>query len=159
MLPAYGRKTDWVLVDELSENLARLERLDSPYLAEGMQRAANVAVTLMKANHPAPPASGSLYKGHFGYSLATKHDHQRFYTRSGKLVNSMRAGETKVETTKITQEVLAGDQYVNYAAPVELGGPNRRAYPYMAPAIIDPAVMQQIANAVTKALQAEAAKG
>jgi HK97 gp10 family phage protein len=113
---------------DLIENLSRLQHLDQhPELIQAMQMAGNLVVTRAKADHPRP-ASKSERKAH---------PYKRFYTWTGKLVNSMRIGETQAFFDRIIQFIHAGDGLTDYAAAVEFGTVNAKAYPFFLPALND----------------------
>ena len=65
------------------------------------------------------------------------HTDPRFYTWSSDLVNSIKAEKVKASITGITGEVTASEPY---ATLIEVGGPNRRAFPFFGPALTEEAV-------------------
>lgn len=74
----------------------------------------------------------------FGPSLSKEivreHPDDRFYSWTQELANSMMAGSAEVDKTGSPfVEVLTTE---SYAAKVELGGPNSRAFPFMGPALM-----------------------
>lgn len=88
-----------------------------------IQVAQNLVRDHAKANHKAPPPEGS-------------HPDERYYDRSGRLTNSIRADKVKAERGKIQADVLAGTPgLVEYAAAVEFGTSRSRAYPFLGPAL------------------------
>jgi len=56
-----------------------------------------------------------------------------FYTHSADLVNSINAEKVKTFVNKIEGKVVAGEKY---ATKIEVGGPNRRAFPFFGPALV-----------------------
>lgn len=89
-----------------------------------MELAQNKVVVHAKANHQAPPPFG--------------HPDDRFYTRSGNLVRSIRADKVKRSEKQIEGNVLAGTPaLVEYAEAVEMGTSTHRAYPYLGPALTE----------------------
>ena len=109
-----------------------------------MEKAQNLVVTHSKSNHIA--ASG-LSAGE-----RKTHADPRFYTHSAKLVNSIHAEKVKVFVNGLKGEVTAGERY---ATKIELGGPNRRAFPFMGPALVGtaPATILLFAAAVKKVIK------
>ncbi len=94
----------------------------------------------------------------------------RFYTWSSKLVNSIHALKVKVLPNGFKGEVVAGEKYATAvetgeysktgeidtgAIGVELGTPNRRAFPFLGPAITEsaPAIILLFAKAVRRAVK------
>jgi hypothetical protein len=77
-----------------------------------------------KSNHV---AANSLSAGE-----AVAHDDPRFYTRSGKLVNSIHGQKMTVTLNSIEGHVVAGERY---ATKIEVGSPNSRAFPFLGPAL------------------------
>jgi len=65
------------------------------------------------------------------------HSDPRFYTWSNKLVSGIKAEKVKVFTYGITGEVTASEKY---ATLIEIGGPNRRAFPFFGPALEEEAI-------------------
>jgi len=96
-----------------------------------MEKAQNLVVTHSKSNHIA--ASG-LSAGE-----RKTHSDERFYTHSADLVNSIKPEKVKVFVNGLKGEVTASEPY---ATKIEIGGPNRRAFPFMGPALTGTAVAQ-----------------
>lgn len=89
-----------------------------------MEIAQNVVKDSAQANHKAPPPTG--------------HPDDRYYDRTGRLTNSIRADKVKARSDIITANVLAGTPgLVDYAAAVEFGTPRSRAYPFLGPALTE----------------------
>ncbi len=81
---------------------------------------------------------GAVFHGTILIQNEAKTNHP-YTDRTGLLTNSIQAVQPKIKGNKIEGEVVAG---MGYAADVELGGekveggnPNRRAYPFMFPAL------------------------
>ena len=89
-----------------------------------MEQSQNLIVTHAKHNHKV----GSQISP----AEITEHTDPRFYTWSADLVNSINAEKVKVMVNKIEGDVSAGEKY---ATDVELGTPNRRAFPFLKPAL------------------------
>ena len=96
-----------------------------------MEKAQNLVVTHSKSNHV---AASQLSAGE-----KKTHSDIRFYTHSSKLVNSIKAEKVQVSVNGLKGEVTASEPY---ATAVELGGANRRAFPFMGPALTGTAVEQ-----------------
>ncbi|MFA4971744.1 MAG: hypothetical protein WC683_03975 [bacterium] len=133
----------------LVSNLQKLASLNHPMIVLTMEIAGNNVVEHAKANHRRPPESPAAVR---------EHSDPRFYTRTGNLVNSMRAENAQVSDLAITVPVVAGDTRVDYAAIIEtgrksaatfgggafnpwaalteFGGAGRRAFPFFRPAIM-----------------------
>jgi len=91
-----------------------------------MEKAQNNVATHAKARHQAGVSREE----------AILHPDSRFYTWSAKLVNSIHPLKVKIHLNGLTGEVVAGEKY---ATLIELGGPNRRAFPFMDPAVTETA--------------------
>jgi len=94
-----------------------------------MEKAQNLVATHAKNNHR---VGSQLSPGE-----RKSHPDPRFYTWSAKLVNSIHAEKVQVFVNGLKGEVTAGEKY---ATKIELGGPNSRAFPFMAPALTETAV-------------------
>jgi HK97 gp10 family phage protein len=104
-----------------------------------MQIAQNEVVTSAKANHKAPPPEG--------------HPDDRYYDRTGRLTNSIRADKVNIAKEILTADVLAGTPaLVKYAIGVEMGTSRSRAYPFLGPALTEneKKIMVILAAAVKK---------
>ena len=89
-----------------------------------MEIAQNLVKDSAQANHKAAPPEG--------------HPDDRYYDRTGRLTNSIRADKVKVRNDIITADVLAGTPgLVEYAKGIELGTPTNRAYPFLGPALTE----------------------
>ena len=115
-----------------------------------MERAQNLVVTHAKSQH--------LRGASLSREAVLEHEDlqgtgsPRFFTWSAKLVNSIHAEKVKVFVNGIKGEVTAGERY---ATKIELGGPNRRAFPFMGPALVGtaPATILLFAAAVKKVIK------
>jgi len=107
---------------EFLMNLKKIKNFGDPLLVEAMEKSQNKVVVHAKANHKAPPKRG--------------HPDDRFYTRSGNLVRSIRPDKVKENQEQIEADVLAGTpSLVSYAADIEFGNARHRAYPFLKPAL------------------------
>lgn len=102
--------------------LKKIENFSDPLLIIAMEIAQNVVKDDAQANHKAPPPTG--------------HPDDRYYDRTGRLTNSIRADKVRAKNDIITADVLAGvPGLVEYAEGVEMGTPTSKAYPYLGPAL------------------------
>lgn len=108
----------------LKEALNRNERRVDAVSKTGLEIWAALVTAHAKANHQ---------RGK-GLSLQerTEHSDDRFYVWTNILVNSIAQGDVHYDPMGAEIEVMAT---ADYAAAVELGGPNRRAFPFMTPAL------------------------
>ena len=112
-------------VAELNANLKLIKDWTAVELVKGMEISLNKIVTTAKSNHErAKSLSPSELK---------LHPSDRYYTHTGKLTGSIHAEKVQATLTGISGAVVASEAY---AAKVELGGPNRRAFPFMQPALV-----------------------
>ena len=87
-----------------------------------MEIAQNVVKDSAQADHKAAPPTG--------------HPDDRYYDRTGRLTNSIRADKVRARKDIITADVLAGTPgLVEYAKDVEMGTSRSKAYPYLKPAL------------------------
>lgn len=109
-----------------------------------MEKAQNLVATHAKNNHI---AASQLSAGQ-----RKTHADPRFYTHSSDLVNSIHAEKVQVFVNGLRGEVTAGERY---ATKIEIGGPNRRAFPFFGPALIDstPAIIALFNIAVKKVIK------
>ncbi|MBE3088033.1 MAG: hypothetical protein IMZ71_02805 [Chloroflexi bacterium] len=137
----------------LTENLKKLTALDQPEIRLALEVSAANVVKHMQMNHRRPATTAERIG----------HPDPRFYTWTGKLVNSMRAGAVKVGFKVMSIEVKAGDRSTNYAADVEFGTPHSRQFPFFRPALAETAKvnMEMIGSSIRKALRrmAQEARG
>jgi len=114
-------------VEELGRNLSRIKNLTHDALITGLEISANNVVTHAKLRHT------------FGKSLdpatVSEHPDKRFYTWTSNLVNSIRAGNVEQYPNGLLIEVTAGAGLGIYPQLVEYGGPGRREFPFMRPAM------------------------
>ena len=104
--------------------LKRVKDFSDPILIAAMEIAQNVVKDSAQANHKAPPPTG--------------HPDDRYYDRTGRLTNSIRADKVTAKNDIITADVLAGTPgLVEYAEGVEMGTPTSRAYPFLGPALTE----------------------
>jgi len=94
-----------------------------------MEKSQNLVATNAKSKH----VVGSSLSG----EQRKSHPDSRFYTWSAKLVNSIKPEKVKVLSYGLTGEVTASEAY---ATLIEIGGPNRRAFPFFGPALEEEAV-------------------
>ena len=110
-----------------------------------MEKSQNLVVTHAKSNHTA--ASGLS-----GEEIKI-HPDPRYYTHTSKLTNSIRAEKVKVLPNGLKGEVTAGEKYATAvetgdynktgeidAIGTEIGTSNRRAFPFMGPALVAKAI-------------------
>ncbi len=118
-------------LEEFKASLKKVKNWQDDVIVQGMEIGANRVVTHMKENHRFVGPKGK------GISPAERRIHadKRFYTWSEKTVNSMRAGEVKMIWGGIMIEVFAGSPSMRWVADLEVGTANRRAFPFMQPAL------------------------
>lgn len=64
------------------------------------------------------------------------HPDKRYYDRTARLTNSIRADKVRAKDNIITGDVLAGTPgLVEYAEGIEFGTAHSRAYPFLGPAL------------------------
>lgn len=122
---------------EFENNLKRVKNFTHKELLTAMEVAQSVVVNDARSDHP------KYSKGIVG------HPSDRYYTRTGKLTNTIRPGEIKATTEEIIGEVKAGDSSLTpYAAFVE------SRYPYLEIAIGRkyPEILQILAEAVKRVI-------
>ena len=109
---------------ELIAKLKTVDTMLNPELIKSMELSQNLVATHAKASH---------IRGK-SLSLAERKEHpdERFYGWTQKLANSIHALKVKATPIKIEGSVVAGEKY---AAKVETGGPNSRAFPFLGPAV------------------------
>jgi len=113
-------------LEQLNANLQLVKNWTNESLKTGMEVSLNLIEVSAKANHKrAKSLSPDVRK---------EHPDERYYTWSGQLTGSVHAEKVKVSLTGLTGEVVASEAY---AIPIELGGPNRRAFPFLGPALND----------------------
>ena len=107
-----------------------------------MEKSQNLIATNAKSRHQARVSREE----------AILHPDTRFYTWSGKLVSSIKAEKVQVFVNAIKGEVTASEPY---ATLIEIGGPNRRAFPYFGPALTEEAapIILLMGNAVAKVIK------
>ena len=118
-------------IKEFEENLKKLSSRTTQELKDTLEVAANNVVTQAKGEH--------IFFKSLDPATVAAHPDRRFYTRTAKLVNSMRIGKTTEFAGGIQTEVLVGGisvrgidgvtGYVNYAPFVE------EEYPFLEPAL------------------------
>lgn len=135
-------------LEEFEENLKKLDRKTVTAAKVALEVAANNVVTHAKAGH------------RFARSLdlltVASHPDKRFYTRTAKLVNSIRIGDTRETMEGVETEVLAGDPgLVTYAVFVEKGTRTAREFPFLEPALKETAQvnLEVIANILKRMLR------
>jgi len=130
---------------ELNQNLKLLKTFTAIELITAMEKSQNLVATHAKSNHVAgKPLSRAERKAH---------PDARFYSWSSDLVNSIHAEKVEVFVNGIKGEVTAGEKYATAvetgdynktgdisAIGTELGTANRRAFPFMGPALAGTAV-------------------
>lgn len=109
-------------IKEFEENLKRLSSLTTQELKTALEVSANNVVTHAKGEH--------VFFKSLDPETVKRHPHKRFYTRTSKLVNTIRVGKTTEFAGGIQTEVLAGDPGpVKYAPFVE------EKFPFLEPAL------------------------
>jgi hypothetical protein len=111
-------------ISQFQANLQKIQNFSNPILITAMEMSQNLVRDHAQANHKKapPPQMG--------------HPDDRYYDRTARLTNSIRAEKVKIERDIITGNVLAGTPgLVEYAAAVELGTSWSRAYPFLGPAL------------------------
>ena len=91
---------------------------------EGLEVSANLVATHAKTRHV---RAKSLSR-----EAVRRHADRRFYVWSERLANSIHPGRVEAYSHGLRIAVHASEAY---AAAVEKGGPNRRAFPFMEPAL------------------------
>ena len=109
-------------IKEFEANLKRLSSLTTQKLKTALELSANNVVDHAKDEH--------INFKSLSPETVAKHPHKRFYTRTSKLVNSMRIGKTTEFAGGIQVEVLAG-----YPGPVKYAPLVEAKYPYLEPAL------------------------
>ena len=109
---------------ELNANLKLVETFTMAELKQAMEISQALVANSAKANH--------LKAKNLSAAERKVHSDPRFYSWSQKLVNSIHAEKVKVSAFGIKGEVSAGEKY---AARVELGTANSRAFPFLEPAL------------------------
>ena len=94
-----------------------------------MEKSQNLVVTNSKSRH--------VVGSQLSREQVKEHSDPRFYTWSSDLVNSIKAEKVQVFVNGIKGEVTASEKY---ATKIEVGGPNRRAFPFFGPALTEEAV-------------------
>ena len=117
-------------LDELKANLRRVDSWTNPAIKRALEDAAGNTINHIKTKQE-----------HIrGKSLDKKtvkaHPHKGFYVWS-KLLNSIHRSKVVVLINGAEIEIIAGGGVVDYAPLVELGGPNRRAFPFLMPGLED----------------------
>ena len=124
----------------LLQKLKMVQRRQTAEAKEGLEVSANLVISHAKRNHV---RGKSLTP--WGVRL---HRSRRFYVWSERLVNSMHAGKVTVYKNGLQIAVHASE---SYAAAVEKGGPNRRAFPFFGPAIKENRA--RISSSIMKAMK------
>ena len=114
---------------ELNRNLKLVKTFVDASLITAMELSQNKVATNAKSRH----VKGSQLSS----AERRSHPDERFYTWSADLVNSIKTEKVKALPYGITGEVTASEKY---ATLIEIGGPNRRAFPYFGPALEQEAV-------------------
>jgi len=80
------------------------------------------------------------------------HQEERYFTWSGDLTGSIHSEGAKATLSNISGVVSASEAY---AEKVELGSPNRRAFPFLGPALSDndEKIVELFATAVKKVIK------
>ena len=109
---------------ELNANLKLVKTFTEIELIQAMEVSQALVANHAKANH--------LKGKNLSAAERKAHSDPRFYAWSQKLVNSIHSEKVKVTAFNIKGEVSAGEKY---AARVELGSANSRAFPFFGPAL------------------------
>jgi HK97 gp10 family phage protein len=112
-------------IQKFKMNCSRVKNFLNPVIKAGLLAAANPVVMHAKAEHSRPATAEER----------AAHPDRRFYTWSGHLVQSIRAGKFLPYKDGAALEILAGDPENPYASFVEFGTSTARAFPFMRPAL------------------------
>jgi len=129
---------------ELIANLKLIQNWTAVELKVAMEKSLNLIEVSAKANHTR------------GKSISREerkaHSDKRYYTWSGDLTGSIHSEGAKATLSNISGVVSASEAY---AEKVELGSPNRRAFPFLGPALSDndEKIVELFATAVKKVIK------
>ena len=113
---------------ELKENLQKIDNWTDGAIKTALEKAAGNTINRIKSKD-------HIHGKTLSRQTVREHPHKEFYTWTQELLNSIRRSEVKVFLNGAEIEIRAGSNTINYAAKVELGGPNRRAFPFLAPGL------------------------
>jgi len=114
---------------EFQQNLKRVGSWTDSAIKEALERAAGNTISHIKTKQI------HLWGKSLTKVTVKEHPHKEFYMWTEELINSIRRGNVEAYLNGAQIEIRAGDKTINYAALVELGGPNRRAFPFLKPAL------------------------
>ena len=115
-------------LEELQANLRRVDDWTNPVIKTGLEKAAGNTINKIKLkNH--------LWGKSLDRATVKEHPHKEFYVWTQELINSIRRSNVKVLMNGAEIEIRAGGGDIDYAAAVELGGPKRRAFPFLKPGL------------------------
>ena len=115
-------------LEELKANLQRVDDWTNPAIKRALEKAAGNTINKIKSKD-------HIHGKTLSRQTVKEHPHKEFYSWSQELLNSIRRSEVKVKLDGAQIEIHAGDKTIDYAAAVELGGPNRRAFPFLKPGL------------------------
>ena len=116
---------------ELQANLRKVNSWTNPAIKRALEEAAGNTINHIKTKQEHIRGK-SLSK-----KTAAQHPDKHFYVWTQKLLNSIRRSEVTVFINGAEIEIRVGGPQVDYAAVVEMGGPNRKAYPFLQPGLED----------------------
>jgi len=116
-------------LEELKANLQRVDDWTKPAIKKALEKAAGNTINKIKSKD-------HLWGKTLSRQTVKEHPHKEFYSWSQELLNSIRRSEVSIKIAGGAEiEIRAGDKTIDYAASVELGGPNRRAFPFLKPGL------------------------
>jgi len=118
-------------LDELKANLRRVDNWTNPAIKRALEDAAGNTINHIKTKQE------HLWGKSLDKKTVKAHPHKDFYVWTQKLLNSIHRSKVVVLINGAEIEIIAGGPQVDYAAGVELGGPNRRAFPFLIPGLED----------------------
>jgi len=118
-------------LEELRKNLQKVNDWTNPAIKRALQEAAGNTINHIKTKQD------HQWGKPLGRKTTAAHPHKHFYVWSQELINSIRRGYYKAYPNGAQTTIHAGGPDVDYAAAVELGGPNRRAFPFLQPGMED----------------------
>ena len=126
---------------ELIANLNLIQNWTAVELKRAMGKSLNLIATAAKEDH--------LRGDSLSPAGVKDHQEERYLTWSGELTGSIHSEGAKATLSSISGIVSASEPY---AEKVEFGGPNRRAFPFLGPALDDnnEKILEMFAVAVKK---------
>jgi len=116
---------------EFRANLQKVNNWTNPAITRALEHAAGNTINHIKTKQD------HQWGKPLGRKTTAAHPHKHFYVWSQELINSLHRSKVKAFRNGAEIEIIAGGPDVDYAPAVELGGPNRRAFPFLVSGLED----------------------